>query len=255
MGTILSSIMSSTSAFLVLLTALLISEGSTISLPGRHCPQVPPTHRKECLGTTREKIIYSVPFSASVPSNLFRELNESEILTNFFDLLLADYDTRIVSTLRRCAEEEEFPFLVNSILNFDNNPGGYLNSSVLTCDYKKKLCPAPIHEENVRFWCEYPIALIWSCVDRWYQSDHEEALIVLKRDTANVTQEEVRQLARKFVGEDLVALIDFGKHIQLTDGGQGDRLYICTNQSYYRVAIVVGVVCVLLIGAGLHYFK
>lgn len=231
-----------------------------VKLPGRNCPEVPQTHRNDCIGYLN--IMYSIPYTGDQATYLFREMNRTDVQLERFSI--TPYSGRELQALHLTDSHTKDRIVKASVVSSDG--WSFLLQSDLFKNvmfaYRVPLCPEPIIE-NVRVWCEYPFLFIWSCVEgESEETEHEEALLIVESYyKKGRKQAEVLAVAKNFISEDLLALIDLEKHIELQDG-YADGLFRCPHiKGQYKWApfamLVIVLSLIVLIGFNCHeyYFK
>lgn len=126
-------------------------------LPGRQCPEVPPSHT-DFEPDYSKCIIFSIPFTAAVPSHLFKDIGSK-----------VNADECIQILMHNSSGEFEYMSLflgrgyVRSEVVSSDNASYTLQSEVRKLDNSRQ-CNSPVLEE-VHFWCEFPFCFFWSCVE------------------------------------------------------------------------------------------
>lgn len=236
---------------LVLLIAL--QKASPVKLPGSQCPtSVPPTHGKYCLEEGLS-LILSIAFSKDVSTHLFREMDVKEIQnSHYFIVMSSKTENRMIEDIQ-LSSTVHYVMVYSKVMSFPSGNHSQTLRSDVQVD-KNLLCPSPIFEE-VRIWCEYPYIFIWSCAEgkeEQEQAEHEEALLVLQaKNLVNSSQEHVRSVARHFMSENLVGLIDLNQHYEFLNE-LDEYPFTCPTADGFAskigIAVVIMVVIFLCLG-------
>lgn len=231
---------------------------TAVKLPGRNCPTVPRTHRS--LLVPYQCLVYSIPFSADVPTHLFTK-TENEKNTCHYKVSVNYNESEVeVAALRlRRGSLAYDPIILSKFLPPKSQSSFALQSDIVKMKREERLyCDTPIFEE-ARFWQDKHFLFVWSCVEGMInETDHEEALIAvnLLAVTGDV-QEELRRAAKKYVGKELVALINT-KEPHYSDNIAAEvieRFYTCPPSNLNHkinlapyILTPIGVLLILVLG-------
>lgn len=179
-----------------------------IKLPGSNCPDVPHSFEDRAC-TCGGNIIRSVPFTADVPTLLFRAINKTEIETEHYS-----FDSSPGDFFRIYLDKGVVVFSKS----ISDNDAETVESNLLRMESRRNrpLCQRPTIEK-VRLWCGIPLCLLWSCVES-NQTDHEEALLVIEEFYVETNETDVLAFSRRFVSENLFGLINSTKHFEGHNG-------------------------------------
>lgn len=223
---------------------MLLCLGHGVKLPGP-CPEVAPTD--ESLKFKHVvRILSAIPFSEENPSNLFRRA---------VDVFHLDINLYSPINIRYVINSDNSPFTLHWKFISKSNETVTYNATVLSPD-KKLLCPDEVIEE-VRLWqgTFETIGFIWSCVDGDAGGrEHDEALLVIAiQDLANISEQDVKAVARLYVSEEMVDL----NHIEPGfEGGSSERFYCRSKKTEMFVpGIVVPLVVLCLVGFRIYMYN
>lgn len=242
---------------LIVVFILLLRGVTPLNLPGSKCPEVPPSH-VDPKSSSLNSVIYSIPFSPDIASHLFREMTKKDIDEERFLIGIGDTFKQRFESLRVRDGHFDKGRVSSEVLSFDNK-SYTLTSNIQNNKMREEkfLCETPIIEK-VHFWQEAFFLFLWSCVEGKREDWHEEALLIIADvRSENRTEEKVRRVARKYVTQDLVDLINFEDPLEHI--GQRKYFYICPQSVLdpkAALTVVLSVVVVIsVIGTGIYFYS
>lgn len=230
------------------------------------CPQTPPTHR---LNTTMEylPIIRSIPFSPGTQEHQyvfsFPEINSTH--TNAIQVLIDKYKYQEEFFIWFTHYYMQPKVEVQSIVFQEANQSEMTLSSVVHTQNEKvrvKLDCLPPFLETVKMWMDEYFLIIWACVPVAKSGDHEEAVLLMKKDmlelngpTVHEVLNNLRDFSTNYLSKDLVERIDWEPKYGKKEA-TWNNTFVCPRDykaKYHPAVIIGGYIVVIGIAAMVFY--